>query len=121
MLNSYAVPFEEDAKSPDIWSTPDCLCFKLGVETPRACAHSAMGFLTRYLDHNYHENMYAMFKKVGALPKPPVPDLHPQARFPGAASARGGFRRSTPRKRSSGGKERSLGFPGPGVPGPDAP
>lgn len=41
VTNSYAVPFEEEAKSPDIW----------------------------YLDHNYHENMFAMFKKVNAKEK----------------------------------------------------
>jgi len=36
--NSFAVPFEEDAKDPEIW----------------------------YLDHNFLENMFAMFKKVNA-------------------------------------------------------
>jgi len=36
--NSYAVPFEEDPKNSKIW----------------------------FVDHNYHENMYAMFKKVNA-------------------------------------------------------
>lgn len=41
VTNSYAVPFEEDAKNPMIW----------------------------YLDHNYHESMYAMFKKVNAKEK----------------------------------------------------
>lgn len=41
VTNSYAVPFEEDPKNPAIW----------------------------YLDHNYHENMYAMFKKVNAKEK----------------------------------------------------
>lgn len=41
VLNSYAVPFEEDSKSPNIW----------------------------YFDHNYHENMFAMFKKVNAKEK----------------------------------------------------
>lgn len=41
VTNSYAVPFEEDAKSPEIW----------------------------FLDHNYHENMYGMFKKVNAREK----------------------------------------------------
>lgn len=41
ITNSYAVPFEEDAKSPEIW----------------------------FLDHNYHENMFEMFKKVSAREK----------------------------------------------------
>lgn len=41
VTNSYAVPFEEDARSPNIW----------------------------FLDHNYHETMYAMFKKVNAKEK----------------------------------------------------
>ena len=36
VTNSYAVPFEEDPKDPLVW----------------------------FLDHNYHEEMYAMFKKV---------------------------------------------------------
>ncbi|PRP86832.1 hypothetical protein PROFUN_05049 [Planoprotostelium fungivorum] len=38
ITNSYAVPFEEDDLAPGIW----------------------------FLDHNYHENMYAMYKKVNA-------------------------------------------------------
>jgi 26S proteasome regulatory subunit N8 len=38
VTNSYAVPFEEDEKNPHIW----------------------------FLDHNYHEHMWAMFKKVNA-------------------------------------------------------
>jgi 26S proteasome regulatory subunit N8 len=38
VTNSYAVPFEEDEKNPHIW----------------------------FLDHNYHENMWSMFKKVSA-------------------------------------------------------
>lgn len=38
VTNSYAVPFEEDAKDPSTW----------------------------FLDHNYHEDMFAMFKKVNA-------------------------------------------------------
>eukprot|EP01117_Protostelium_nocturnum_P012623 TRINITY_DN4646_c0_g1_i1.p2 TRINITY_DN4646_c0_g1~~TRINITY_DN4646_c0_g1_i1.p2 ORF type:complete len:325 (-),score=102.91 TRINITY_DN4646_c0_g1_i1:1147-2121(-) len=38
VTNSYAVPFEEDDASPGIW----------------------------FLDHNFHENMYAMHKKVNA-------------------------------------------------------
>jgi len=41
ITNSYAVPFEEDPKTPNIW----------------------------YIDHDYHENMYAMFKKVNAKEK----------------------------------------------------
>lgn len=41
VTNSYAVPFEEDAKDPSIW----------------------------FLDHNYHEEMHAMFKKVNAKEK----------------------------------------------------
>lgn len=41
VTNSYAVPFEEDARDPSIW----------------------------FLDHNYHEEMYAMFKKVNAKEK----------------------------------------------------
>lgn len=41
VTNSYAVPFEEDRKDPSIW----------------------------FLDHNYHENMSAMFKKVNAREK----------------------------------------------------
>lgn len=36
VTNSYAVPFEEDAKNPLVW----------------------------FFDHNYHENMFIMFKKV---------------------------------------------------------
>jgi JAB1/Mov34/MPN/PAD-1 ubiquitin protease len=36
ITNSFAVPFEEDLRNPSIW----------------------------YLDHNFLENMYAMFKKV---------------------------------------------------------
>jgi 26S proteasome regulatory subunit N8 len=36
VTNSFALPFEEDSKDPKIW----------------------------FLDHNYLENMYAMFKKV---------------------------------------------------------
>ncbi|KAL6072730.1 26S proteasome non-ATPase regulatory subunit 7 [Balamuthia mandrillaris] len=38
ITNSYAVPFEEDARNPSIW----------------------------FLDHDYHENMFAMFRKVNA-------------------------------------------------------
>eukprot|EP00741_Cyanophora_paradoxa_P000347 tig00000403_g338.t1 len=38
ITNCYAVPFEEDEKDINIW----------------------------FLDHDYHENMYAMFKKVNA-------------------------------------------------------
>eukprot|EP00271_Cylindrocystis_brebissonii_P002552 TRINITY_DN13243_c0_g1_i1.p1 TRINITY_DN13243_c0_g1~~TRINITY_DN13243_c0_g1_i1.p1 ORF type:complete len:304 (+),score=66.38 TRINITY_DN13243_c0_g1_i1:249-1160(+) len=38
ITNSYAVPFEEDDKDPSVW----------------------------FLDHNYHEAMFAMFKKVNA-------------------------------------------------------
>jgi 26S proteasome regulatory subunit N8 len=38
VTNSYAVPFEEDEKDPSIW----------------------------FLDHSYHEQMYAMFKKINA-------------------------------------------------------
>jgi 26S proteasome regulatory subunit N8 len=41
VTNSYAVPFEEDLKDPTVW----------------------------FLDHNYHEEMYAMFKKVSAKEK----------------------------------------------------
>lgn len=41
ITNSYAVPFEEDASNANIW----------------------------YLDHDYHENMFAMFKKVNAKEK----------------------------------------------------
>jgi len=41
VTNSYAVPFEEDQKNPSIW----------------------------FLDHNYHENMWAMFRKVNASEK----------------------------------------------------
>jgi len=41
ITNSYAVPFEEDPKDPSIW----------------------------FLDHNYHEEMFAMFKKVNAREK----------------------------------------------------
>lgn len=41
VTNSYAVPFEEDVKDPSIW----------------------------FLDHNYHENMFEMFKKVNAKEK----------------------------------------------------
>merc|ERR1719174_3054945 len=36
ITNSFAVPFEEDPRDPAVW----------------------------FLDHNFHENMYAMFKKV---------------------------------------------------------
>mmetsp|Transcript_20787 Transcript_20787/g.43362 ORF Transcript_20787/g.43362 Transcript_20787/m.43362 type:complete len:316 (+) Transcript_20787:156-1103(+) len=38
VVNSFAVPFEEDLKNPDVW----------------------------FLDHNYLENMFAMFRKVTA-------------------------------------------------------
>lgn len=41
ITNSYAVPFEEDPKSPGIW----------------------------FFDHNYHEIMFGMFKKVNAKEK----------------------------------------------------
>lgn len=41
ITNSYAVPFEEDVKDPTVW----------------------------FLDHNYHEDMFAMFKKVNAKEK----------------------------------------------------
>jgi 26S proteasome regulatory subunit N8 len=41
ITNSYAVPFEEDPRAPGIW----------------------------FFDHNYHEEMYAMFKKVNAKEK----------------------------------------------------
>lgn len=36
VANSYALPFEEDEKDPSVW----------------------------FIDHNYHEAMYEMFKKV---------------------------------------------------------
>jgi len=38
VTNCFAVPFEEDMRDPQVW----------------------------FLDHNFHENMYAMFKKVNA-------------------------------------------------------
>lgn len=38
VTNSYAVPFEEDDKDPSIW----------------------------FLDHNYHESMFEMFKRINA-------------------------------------------------------
>merc|ERR1711972_88707 len=38
ITNCFAVPFEEDPRDPRVW----------------------------FLDHNFHENMYAMFKKVNA-------------------------------------------------------
>nr|GEV54708.1 26S proteasome non-ATPase regulatory subunit 7 homolog A [Tanacetum cinerariifolium] len=38
VTNSYAVPFEEDDKDPSIW----------------------------FLDHNYHEEMFSMFKRINA-------------------------------------------------------
>jgi len=38
VTNSYAVPFEEDEQNPSIW----------------------------FVDHNFHENMWSMFKKVNA-------------------------------------------------------
>lgn len=41
ITNSYAVPFEEDPRVPGIW----------------------------FFDHNYHEEMFAMFKKVNAKEK----------------------------------------------------
>lgn len=41
VLNSFAVPFEEDRKDPSI----------------------------QFLDHNFHENMYKMFRKVNAKEK----------------------------------------------------
>jgi len=41
ITNSYAVPFEEDAKNPAIW----------------------------FLDHNYHETMWGMMRKVNASEK----------------------------------------------------
>ncbi|KAK5836739.1 hypothetical protein PVK06_012539 [Gossypium arboreum] len=39
VTNSYAVPFEEDEKDPSIW----------------------------FLDHNYHESMFSMFKRINAF------------------------------------------------------
>ncbi|KXS22288.1 Mov34-domain-containing protein [Gonapodya prolifera JEL478] len=41
IANSYALPFEEDEKDPSVW----------------------------FIDHNYHEAMYDMFKKVNAKEK----------------------------------------------------
>eukprot|EP00842_Homolaphlyctis_polyrhiza_P001388 jgi/Hompol1/224/HPOL_000679-RA len=41
VANSYAMPFDEDDRDPDVW----------------------------FLDHNYHEAMYEMFKKVNAKEK----------------------------------------------------
>lgn len=41
ITNSFAVPFEEDNKDPLVW----------------------------YFDHNYHENLFLMFKKVKANEK----------------------------------------------------
>jgi 26S proteasome regulatory subunit N8 len=38
ITNTFAVPFEEDPRDPQVW----------------------------FLDHNFHENMFAMFKKVNA-------------------------------------------------------
>jgi len=38
VMNCFAVPFEEDPRDPQVW----------------------------FLDHNFHENMFAMFKKVNA-------------------------------------------------------
>uniref|UniRef100_A0A2P2LP19 MPN domain-containing protein n=1 Tax=Rhizophora mucronata TaxID=61149 RepID=A0A2P2LP19_RHIMU len=38
VTNSYAVPFEEDDKDPSIW----------------------------FLDHNYHDSMFSMFKRINA-------------------------------------------------------
>jgi hypothetical protein len=46
ITNSFALPFEEDDKDPKIW----------------------------FLDHNYLENMFAMFKKVnGGCLQMPIP------------------------------------------------
>ncbi|XP_020970198.1 26S proteasome non-ATPase regulatory subunit 7 homolog A [Arachis ipaensis] len=39
VTNSYAVPFEEDDKDPSIW----------------------------FLDHNYHESMFSMFKRINGM------------------------------------------------------
>lgn len=41
VTNSYALPFEEDPRDPKVW----------------------------YLDHNYHEQMYLMFKKINTKEK----------------------------------------------------
>merc|ERR1711977_745879 len=41
VTNSFAVPFEEDPRKPGIW----------------------------FLDHNYHERMFGMFRKVNAKEK----------------------------------------------------
>ncbi|KAK1938497.1 putative 26S proteasome regulatory particle non-ATPase subunit8 [Babesia divergens] len=41
VTNSYAVPFEEDAKNPLVW----------------------------FFDHNYHENIFIMFKKINTKEK----------------------------------------------------
>ncbi|KAK1442756.1 eukaryotic translation initiation factor 3 subunit f-related protein [Babesia gibsoni] len=41
VTNSFAVPFEEDAKNPLVW----------------------------FFDHNYHENMFIMFKKINTREK----------------------------------------------------
>ncbi|KAK4797890.1 hypothetical protein SAY86_030216 [Trapa natans] len=63
VTNSYAVPFEEDEKDPSIW----------------------------FLDHNYHEAMFSMFKRINAKehvvgwystgPKLRENDLHINALF----------------------------------------
>ena len=46
VTNSFAIPFEEDDKDPTIW----------------------------FVDHNYLESMFAMFKKVnGERSSPPPP------------------------------------------------
>jgi 26S proteasome regulatory subunit N8 len=47
VTNSFAIPFEEDDKDPTIW----------------------------FVDHNYLESMFAMFKKVngGRSSSPPPP------------------------------------------------
>ncbi|EPZ33496.1 Mov34-domain-containing protein [Rozella allomycis CSF55] len=42
ITNSYALPFEEDEKDPSVW----------------------------FIDHNFHENMYSLCKKVNAKEKP---------------------------------------------------
>ena len=41
VTNCYAIPFEEDAKDPDVW----------------------------FLDHTYHESMFSMFRKINAKEK----------------------------------------------------
>lgn len=65
VTNSYAVPFEEDERDPNIWRAPP-------TSPPRqttAALRPARAPARRFLDHSFHEAMFAMLKKVNAREK----------------------------------------------------